>query len=166
MSGIKKRKDNSDVREKWTAFAVMAGVMVFFCGHLSAVIKKGADLDNWSMMLMEHLRTAPFDFFYVNHYVSYFAVCIFALIVFIALSKRELPKAEMKGIEHGSNDFQTMEERNDFLADNTTPIYSLNLHEFAAEMVETEKAEAQTLNLRIFKWISERIGVKEKIENR
>lgn len=166
MSGIKKRKDNSDVREKWTVFAVMAGAMVFFCGHLSAVIKKGADLDNWSMMLMEHLRTAPFDFFYVNYYVLYFAVCIFALIVFIALSKRELPKAEMKGIEHGSNDFQTMEERNNFLAGNTTPIYSLDLHEFEAEMVKTEKVEVQSLNLRIFKWISERIGVKEKIENR
>lgn len=161
MSEIKKRKDNSDVWEKWTVFAVMAGAMVFFCGHLSAVIKKGADLDNWSMMLMEHLRTAPFDFFYVNYYVLYFAVCIFALIVFIALSKRELPKAEMKGIEHGSNDFQTIEERNDFLAGNTTPIYSLDLHEFAEEMVKTEKAEAQTLNLQIFKWISERIGVKE-----
>lgn len=165
MSGMKKRKDNSDVREKWTVFAVVAGAMVFFCGHLSAVIKKGADLDNWSMMLMEHLRTAPFDFFYVNDYVLYFAVCIFTLIAFIALSKMELPKAEMKGIEHGSNDFQTMEERNDFLADNTTPIYSLDLHEFVEEMVKTEKAEAQTLNLQIFKWINEQIGVK-KIENR
>lgn len=78
MSGIKKKKDNSDVRKKWTAFVVM----VFFCGHLSAVIKKGTDLDNWSMMLMEHLRTEPIDFFYVNYYVLYFAACIFALIVF------------------------------------------------------------------------------------
>ena len=68
----------------------------------------------------------------------------------------------MKGIEHGSIDFQTMEERNDFLAANTTPIYSLDLHEFAAEMVKTEKVEVQSLNLRIFKWISERIEVKGK----
>lgn len=166
MSEIKKKKDHSDVWEKWTVFAVMAGAMVFFCGHLSTVIKKGADLDNWSMMLREHLRTAPFDFFYVNYYVLYFAVCIFALIAFIVLSKRELPKAEMKGIEHGSNDFQTIEERNDFLEGNTTPIYSLDLHEFAAGMIKTEKAGTETLNLRIFKWISERKNRSERMENR
>ncbi len=131
MSGIKKRNSKSDIREKLIAFAVVAGMSVFFCGHLSAVIEKGVDLDNWSTMLMEHLQTALFDFFHVNYYVLYFAICIFALIFFVTFSKRELPRAEMKGIEHGSNDFQTMEERNDFLANNTTPIYSLDLHEFA-----------------------------------
>ena len=66
-------------------------------------------------------------------YLCGFAVCIYALVFFMALSKRELPKAEMKGIEHGSNDFQTEEERNDFLEKNTTPIYSLDLHEFKGE---------------------------------
>ena len=139
MSGIKKRNSKSDIREKLIAFAVVAGMSVFFCGHLSAVIEKGVDLDNWSTMLMEHLQTALFDFFHVNYYVLYFAICIFALIVFVTFSKQELPRAEMKGIEHGSNDFQTMEERNDFLANNTTPIYSLDLHEFEGKMVKAEK---------------------------
>lgn len=59
MSGIKKRKGNSDIGEKPIVFAVMAEIAVFFCGHLSAVIKKGAGLDNWSIMLMEHLQTVP-----------------------------------------------------------------------------------------------------------
>ena len=48
----------------------------------------------------------------------------------MSFSKRKLPEAEMKGIEHGSNDFQTEEERIRFLAKNTSPVYSLDLHEF------------------------------------
>lgn len=162
MSEVKKRNGKSDIREKLIAFAVMAGITVFFCGHLSTVIEKGADLDNWSTMLMEHLRAAPFDFFHVNYYVLYFAVCIFALIFFAAFSKRELPRAEMKGIEHGSNGFQSIEERNSFLENNTTPIYSLDLHEFAEKMVKADKEEPETSDQKIFKWMSEKIRWRGK----
>ena len=162
MSEVKKRNGKSDIREKLIAFAVMAGITVFFCGHLSAVIEKGADLDNWSTMLMEHLRVEPFDFFHVNYYVLYFAVCIFALIFFMAFSKRELPRAEMKGIEHGSNDFQSIEERNSFLENNTTPIYSLDLYEFAEKMVTVDKVEPETFDQKIFKWMSEKIKWRGK----
>ena len=162
MSGRKKKTGKSDIREKLIAFAVVAGMSVFFCGHLSAVIEKGAGLDNWSTMLMEHLQTAPFDFFHVNYYVLYFAICIFALIVFVTFSKQELPRAEMKGIEHGSNDFQTIEERNSFLTNNTTPIYSLNLHEFAEKMVKVDKVEPEIYDQKIFKWMSEKIKWRGK----
>ena len=62
----------------------------------------------------------------------------------------------MKGIEHGSNDFQTVEERNMFLTNNTTPIYSLDLQEFAEEIVKADKSETETFNKGIFKWISEK----------
>ena len=156
MSEVKKRNGKSDIGEKLIAFAVMAGITVFLCGHLSAVIEKGAGLDNWSAMLMEHLQAAPFDFFHVNYYVLYFAVCIFALIFFVAFSKRELPRAEMKGIEHGSNDFQRIEERNSFLENNTTPIYSLDLHEFAEKIVKVDKPEPGTSSQGIFRWINGR----------
>ena len=77
----------------------------------------------------------------------------------MALSKRELPKAEMKGIEHGSNDFQTLEERNMFLTNNTTPIYSLDLQEFAEEIVKankSDKSETEAFNQIIFKWIGKK----------
>lgn len=169
MSGVKKRKGNSDIREKLIVFAVMAGITVFFCGHLSAVIKKGAGLDNWSIMLMEHLRTAPLDFFHMNYYVLYFAVCIFALIFFVAFSKRELPKAEMKGIEHGSNDFQTEEERNDFLEKNTTPIYSLDLHEFKREVLKTSeqsKEENDIEHWQVARWIKEKTDIVGRLRKR
>ena len=151
MSEVKKRNGKSDIGEKLIAFAVMAGITVFFCGHLSAVIEKGADLDNWSTILMEHLQAAPFDFFHVNYYV-----------LFVAFSKQELPRAEMKGIEHGSNDFQTIEERNSFLTNNTTPIYSLNLHEFAEKMVKVDKVEPEIYDQKIFKWMSEKIKWRGK----
>lgn len=145
-----------DVKGKLIIFVVIAFMTVFFCGHLAAVIEAGAGLDNWSELLRNHVLHVPLDFFYINYYVLYFAVCIYALVFFMALSKRELPKAEMKGIEHGSNDFQTVEERNMFLTNNTTPIYSLDLQEFAEEIVKADKSETETFNKGIFKWISEK----------
>ncbi len=126
----KSRKEKDDTAGKLTGLAVAALPAIFFCGHLSAVVEAGAGLDSWWELLLEHIRITPADFFHVNGYVAYFAVCIYTLIFFMSFSKRKLPEAEMKGMEHGSNDFQTEEERIRFLAENTSPVYSLDLHEF------------------------------------
>lgn len=126
--GIKKEKGN--IAGKLITLAVTAFLTVFFCGHLSAVIEAGAGMDTWLGLLLEHIRAMPVDFLHVNGYVAYFAACIYTLIFFMSFSKRKLPEAEMKGIEHGSNDFQTEEEKIRFLAENTSPIYSLELREF------------------------------------
>ncbi len=115
---------------KLTGLIALALFTIFFCGHLSAVIDAGAGIGTWSEMILEYIKTAPMDFLHVNGYVVYFAVCFYTLIFFMTFSKRELPKAEMKGVEHGSNDFQTEEERIQFLANNTSPVFSLDLHEF------------------------------------
>lgn len=135
MVAVSKGKDRKteDIVGKLIGLAVAALFTIFFCGHLSAVLKAGIGMDNWSEIFLEHIRTAPTDFFHVNGYVAYFAVCIYTLLFFMSFSKRKLPEAEMKGMEHGSNDFQTEEERIRFLADNTSPIYSLDLHEFKGE---------------------------------
>jgi len=130
MADSKRRKEKDDTTEKLIGLAAAALLIIFFCGHLSAVIKAGAGMDTWSELLLEHIGAMPTDFFHVNGYVAYFAVCIYTLIFFMSFSKRKLPEAEMKGMEHGSNDFQTEEERFMFLAENTSPIYSLDLHEF------------------------------------
>lgn len=116
---------------KLTSLFVLGLLTVFLCGHLSAAIEAGAGMNNWLEMILEHMRMAPVDFFHANGYVVYFAVCIYTFIFFMAFSKRELPEAEMKGMEHGSNDFQTEEERALFLSANTSPVYSLDLHEFS-----------------------------------
>lgn len=115
---------------KLAGLIALALFTIFFCGHLSAVIDAGAGVGTWPEMILEHIKTAPMDFLHINGYVAYFAVCIYTLIFFMAFSKRELPKAEMKGAEHGSNDFQTEEERIQFLTANTSPVFSLNLREF------------------------------------
>lgn len=135
MVAVSKGKDRKteDIAGKLIGLAVAALFTIFFCGHLSAVLEAGAGMDTWSQLFLEHIRTAPTDFFHVNGYVAYFAVCIYTLLFFMSFSKRKLPEAEMKGMEHGSNDFQTEEERIRFLADNTSPIYSLDLHEFKGE---------------------------------
>ncbi len=126
----KGRKKKEGTIGKLTGLAMAALFIIFFCGHLSAIIEVGAGMDTWSELLLEHIKIAPMDFFHVNGYVAYFIVCIYTLIFVMSFSKTKLPKAEMKGMEHGSNDFQTEEERIQFLADNTSPIYSLDLHEF------------------------------------
>ena len=138
MVEINRRKTKSDIWGKVIGLAVVGLLMFFVCGHLSAVIQQEAEVRVWSAMLLEHIQTRPFDFFHKNGYVVYFAVCIYTLIWFITFSKRELPKAEMKGIEHGSNDFQTEDERMQFLADHTSPVYSLDLHEFDTQKSKEE----------------------------
>ncbi len=158
-----------DVKGKLIIFGVIAFMTVFFCGHLAAVIEAGAGLDNWSELLRNHVLHVPLDFFYINYYVLYFAVCIYALVFFMALSKRELPKAEMKGIEHGSNDFQTEEERNDFLEKNTTPIYSLDLHEFKREVLKTSeqsKEENDIEHWQVARWIKEKTDIVGRLRKR
>lgn len=159
MMGTNKTKKSSGFGKKWIGFGIMAAMTIFFCGHLAAVIEKGTGIDNWSAILLEHIQAKPLDIFHVNYYVVYFAVCIYALIFFMALSKRELPKAEMKGVEHGSNDFQTDAERIAFLAKNTTPVFSLDLHEFRKGVLMPDESEKEKKQRTVFCWkIRERVG--------
>lgn len=117
-----KVKSESGIPGKMTAFAGMAVLEAFFCGHLSCVLEAGAGPDTWWPMVLAHIRAAPLDVFHVNGYVAYFAVCLYVLLVFAACSGRELPRAEMKGTEHGSSSFQTERERNHFLAGSASPV--------------------------------------------
>lgn len=117
-----KEKPGSGAFGKIMVFAGMAVPGVFFCGHLSAVLEAGAGPDTWGSMLLAHIRAAPLDMFHMNGYVAYFAVCLYALVFFAASSGRELPRAEMKGIEHGSSSFQTERERKEFLAGSASPV--------------------------------------------
>lgn len=123
-----RREKGSDPAVRVAALAATALLLLFFCGHLAAVLEQGVGMEDWTAALARHMRSAPFDIFHADYRILYFAACIYGLIVILTLPKRELPRAEMKGIEHGSNDFQTEEERDLFLAGNTSPIYPLELH--------------------------------------
>ena len=137
MAGIDKGRDRvikAEERRKGSgppvrvaALVMTALSMLFACGHLAAVLERGTRMEGWTAAVAEHMVSAPLDLFHVDYRILYFAVCIYGLIFIAALPKRELPRAEMKGIEHGSNDFQTEEERDLFLAGNTSPIFPLEL---------------------------------------
>lgn len=122
------RRKGSGPSVRVAALVMTALSMLFACGHLAAVLEQGTRMEDWTAASAEHMVAAPLDLFHVDYRILYFAVCIYGLIVILTLPKRELPRAEMKGIEHGSNDFQTEEERDLFLAGNTSPIYPLELH--------------------------------------
>lgn len=122
------RRKGSGPPVRVAALVVTALSMLFACGHLAAVLERGTRMEDWTSAVAEHMVSAPLDFFHADYRILYFAACIYGLIVVLTLPKRELPRAEMKGVEHGSNDFQTEEERDLFLAGNTSPIYPLELH--------------------------------------
>lgn len=108
-------------KEKIVAWGVVGVMYLFILCHISALVGEvgyvGALMDFYN-----HIIAKPFDVLYFDKYVFMFGWLGFLSIALINLCKVEKPKADMKGAEHGSNDFHTDEERDQFLADCTTPI--------------------------------------------
>lgn len=73
--------------------------------------------------LFGYFTSHPFDItsFHLMAYVLVYGIC--ACIYFRTLFKQEAPRAEMKGIEHGSNDFMNWDEKKEFLEKRVTPDY-------------------------------------------
>lgn len=106
---------------KWL---VGASILEFIVCHICASVNicgsyymAIAELD-----FLEHMRGAPFDLFYFDAYIYLFGWLLFFILFFMSFSKPELPKAEMKGAEHGSSHFMTDIEKKEFLKNCTTPI--------------------------------------------
>lgn len=115
-------------------------LIIFVTGHIAALINNGADLSNFSDELLLHIKEKPFDLQW--HTVTFLASAMITSMCYLMMFvKTDIPKAEMKGIEHGSNDFQTNEELRQFLISYTTPIYSHDLSEFKSK--ESEKYKIQ-----------------------
>ena len=106
---------------------IVTVILLILSGHLSAVVSsEGFQLDQLTEQTLQHIKAHPFD-------VLHFNVVVFSMIgfgtvmmVIMAFSKPVVPKAEMKGTEHGSNDFQTRKELDEFIRKNTTAIFDLN----------------------------------------
>lgn len=129
----KKTADQKNRRSKIISILVMTVIVVFVLGHLSAVLNARADAEDTEVLqtaflevLLQHIRTKPLGL-EINPYVAYFGGLSYLLGFVLAFSKQVVPSAEMKGIEHGSNDFQTAEERQDFLDTNTSEIFEMDL---------------------------------------
>ncbi len=108
-------------------FLILTVILLIIAGHISAVVSA----DNFKMdqlleLTAQHMKKHPFDVLHFN--VVVFSVIGFGVVMMIimAISKPVVPKAEMKGEEHGSNDFQTRGELDAFIRANTTEIFDLN----------------------------------------
>jgi len=124
---VAKQKKNTDLTTKITCIVMGTLLTIFVLGHLSAVINTG-DLEGMDFFipLIDHIKAHPLGFIAFNPYVAYFGGLSYLLFFVISFSKQTVPQAQMKGKEHGSNDFQTPEEKTDFLASNTTSILELD----------------------------------------
>ena len=107
-------------------FLIISVLLLIIAGHLSAVVSA----DNFQTeqlveLTTKHIQEHPFDVLHFNLIV--FSVLGFGVVMMIimAVSKPVVPKAEMKGEEHGSNDFQTRAELDEFIHKNTTEIFDL-----------------------------------------
>ena len=120
------QKNSTDLAVVIT-WLIITVIVLFFACHLSAVVSAdGFEFGRLTELTSQHIREHPFDILHIN--VVVFAVIGFAAVMMfiMSVSKPAIPRAEMKGSEHGSNDFQTAKELDEFLRKNTTEIFDLN----------------------------------------
>lgn len=123
----KKKKKGKGLSSKVITIILSTLLVIFVLGHLSVLLNSGeVEGMDFFQPLLTHIKEQPFNFIAVNPYVAYFGGLSYLLFFVISISKQTVPQAEMKGQEHGSNDFQTNEERLEFLENNTTEILELD----------------------------------------
>ena len=120
MSAAKKKK-----KKKWgwliTLIIILAACQ-YISAHVSGWIITSGKYDLMDIGgLMDYFATNPLDFTSVN--LGAYAIIYGAgfAMYFHILFSRQPPKAEMKGIEHGSNALMTHEEIMEFSQERTTP---------------------------------------------
>jgi hypothetical protein len=129
MAKTRKKADRERSAFITKMFSIAAGTLflLFVMGHMSAVLNNGDVGFQEAMYLVpEHIKMHPLEFLVMNPYIAYFGGLGYILFLVITFSKQTLPQGEMKGTEHGSSDFQTADERMNFILDNTTEILELD----------------------------------------
>lgn len=124
---------NSDtpILVKLIMMFILLVVGLFFIGH---AIGAGATLfgteGSLTELTMAHIKANPMDFLYFSPSAdaSFILVWIVALLFYI-FPGNKVPSAEMKGEEHGSNDFQSIEERIVFMKRCSTGINMLDVNQ-------------------------------------
>lgn len=105
----------------FVAWSVVGVLYLFILGHISALVGEmgyiGALMEFWN-----HIMSKPFDVFHYDQTIYAVGWLLFASVLLINITKPKKPKAEMKGIEHGSSRFQTEEDIKIFLKKFSTPI--------------------------------------------
>lgn len=123
MAALKSmKKTDSDITVKIISIIVAALPVIYLSGHISCVITAAGISSDTPALLLQHIKIKPFDFFHFNPVVFAYAVGIIIIGAVGILTKTTVPKAQMKGMEKGSNDFMTEEEITEFLKTNTTKV--------------------------------------------
>lgn len=113
---------SSEFWAKLITLLVFAILLLFFASHLAfAVNICGLSSDTVRMFSM-HLSNRPFDIFHFHPIVFLYAFGVWLVGAVGIISRRILPKAEMKGKEKGSNSFMTRKEIDEFLKNNTSEV--------------------------------------------
>lgn len=123
MAALKSmKKTDSDITVKIISIIAVTLPAVYLSGHLSYVIEKTGISTDTPALLLTHIKIHPFDFFHLHPVVFAYAAGIIIIGAVGILTKTTVPKAQMKGMEKGSNDFMTKEEITEFLNSNTTMV--------------------------------------------
>ena len=116
------KKTENDISAKIISIIAVALPAVYLSGHLSYVIEKAGISTDTPALLLTHIKIHPFDFFHFHPVVFAYAAGIIIIGAMGIFTKTTVPKAQMKGMEKGSNDFMTEEEITEFLKANTTKV--------------------------------------------
>lgn len=104
---------------------------LFFIGH---AVGAGAGLfqteGSFSELVLNHIKEAPMDFLHFSAMGdgAFFLVWTAITLIYMFPADANAPKAEMKGEEHGSNDFQSIPERQVFMKRCSTGINMLDVN--------------------------------------
>lgn len=110
---------------------IATALLFLFAGHTSYAVLNGSEHAFSAFpIVIERIRTIPTDCLYFEPFSWILYGCVYGVAILMALYRPVMPKAEMKGEEHGSNDFETVDETLQYLEENTTPIYALDLRDF------------------------------------
>lgn len=100
---------------------ILAGCCCFyFAAHISYAAENCSSFQDGLCILGNHLKESPFDLIHFHPVVYLYAAGIWIVGSITILCMRITPKADMKGMEKGSNDFMTEKELKEFLKNNTT----------------------------------------------
>lgn len=111
---------NKDTIAKIISIFLAGCCCFFFAAHISQAVNNCGKYQNILEVLGDHLKNAPFDLKHFHPVVYLYAAGIWAVGSITILCMRMTPKADMKGIEKGSNNFMTEKELKEFLKNNTT----------------------------------------------
>ena len=113
---------STETSSKLIMLLVLAIPLTFFACHLSYAVNI-CGLSSYTVRLFTlHLSNHPFDILHFHPVVFLYALGVWLIGAVGIISRRTIPKAEMKGMEKGSNEFMTPEEIKEFLKNNTSEV--------------------------------------------